>query len=76
MIGRDKERSVIPVPTWALDDDDLFKLADTLREVDSEAEPDDPPDGRSVECLRAIKDELAYRGSPFRLNDDGTISRG
>lgn len=75
MIGRHKEQSVIPVPTWALNDEDLVKLADTLREVDSEAEPDDPPDARSVACMKAIKAELEYRGSTFRLNDDGSISR-
>lgn len=74
MIGRDKEQSVIPVPTYALSDDELVDIANTLREVDEERDDDSPPGEREVACLKAIKAELEWRGSSFRLNDDGSIT--
>lgn len=72
MIGKGKEQSVIPVPTYMFEDDELIELNNRIREVDEEA---DEPCERAAAAVVAIKAELEWRNASFRLNDDGTIGR-
>jgi len=71
MIGRDKEQSVIPVPTYMFDDAELIDLNNRIREVDAEAE--EPCERAAASCL-AIQRELEWRGGSFKIGPDGSIS--
>lgn len=68
--------SIIPVPTYLLDDDQLIDLNNRLKSMDDDrALEGDPPCPRSSACCAAITAELKWRNGNFRLNPDGTISR-
>lgn len=67
---------IIPVPTYLLSDAQLKDIVEGLKEVDEDiAEDGRAADPRAAPCIAAIRAELAWRGNPFKLNDDGTISQ-